>query len=72
MAVPESQRNTGLAPEAFIKENTHLWPQGRVHYRYATFEWDGLVEPVFSDPQLENITRAHNQIMRDVPCIKFM
>lgn len=72
MAVPESQRGTGLAPEAFIKERTHLWPQGLVHYRYETFEWDGLVEPVFSDSQLENITQARNQIMIDVPCIKFV
>ena len=43
-----------------------------MYYRFETFEWEGVVEPVFSDSQLENITQAHNQIMRDVPCIKFM
>ena len=72
MAVPESHLGTGLAPAAFIKARTHLWPRGVVYYRFETFEWEGVVEPVFSDSQLQNITQAHDHIMREVPCIKFM
>ena len=70
--VPESQ--VGRGPEeldAFLSDPELLWPNGYVPYCFETFEWDGVVEPVFLDSQMDNITKALDKIMLGVPCIKF-
>ena len=71
IAVPETHIGTGQAPNAFLNEPTKLWPRGYIPYTFETFEWDGTVEPIFLDDQIENITLAQGKIMRDVPCLKF-
>ena len=71
MAVPGTQSGAKLTLDAFISKMTALWPQGIVPYHIETFEWQGTHLPVFTDPQIENITQALGQIMREVPCIKF-
>ena len=71
IAVPETHLGTGLALDAFLTEPTALWPRGFIPYRIETFEWDGVVEPIFLDEQIENITLAQRKIMTDVPCLKF-
>ena len=54
--------------------NPHqMWPGGVVPYTIDTaisYE-SGLLEPVFSDGQIENITQAHHKIENGVPCIEF-
>ena len=71
IAVPETHLGTGLALDAFLNEPTALWPRGFIPYRIETFEWDGIVEPIFFDEQIENITLALGKIMTDVPCLMF-
>ena len=71
MAVPGQAMVAGTVQEAFLANRTQLWPQGLVSYRFETFQWDGITEPVFLDSQMENITSALEKIARDVPCIKF-
>ena len=71
IAVPGNYTDTGDAAAAFLNEKTNLWPRGLVNYRFETFEWDGVVEPVFLDSQMDNITKALDKIMLGVPCIKF-
>ena len=71
IAVPETHLGTGQALGAFLTEPTKLWPRGLISYRFEMYEWDGTVEPIFLDEQIENITTALGQIERDVPCIKF-
>ena len=71
IAVPESHVGKGSAQNAFLSDPTVLWHRGYVPYRIDTFEWDGVVEPIFLDDQIENITQSLGKIMRDVPCIKF-
>ena len=71
IAVPETHLGTGQAVNAFLNEPTKLWPRGYIPYRIETFEWDGIVEPIFLDDQIENITTAHQKIMTSVPCLKF-
>ena len=70
-AVPETHLGTGHALNAFLTEPTALWPRGFIPYRIETFEWDVIVEPIFLDEQIENITLAHRKIMTDVRCLKF-
>ena len=72
MAVPVDHLGMGIAPEAFLSKKANLWPRGIVYYKFETFEWEGVVEPVFLDSQMENITQALQLIMHNVPCIKFM
>ena len=55
----------------FRTAQNSLWPRGIVPYRIDTDEWDGLVEPVFLDSQIENITQALQKIQNGVPCIEF-
>ena len=38
-----------------------------IPYRIETFEWDGIVEPIFLDDQIDNIEN-----MTNVPCLKFL
>ena len=71
IAVPGNYTDTGDAAAAFLNEKTNLWPRGLVNYRFETFEWDGVVEPVFLNSQMDNITKALDKIMLGVPCIKF-
>ena len=71
IAVPETHLGTGQALDAFLTEPTRLWPRGFIPYRIETYQWDGIVEPIFLDDQIENITLAQGKIMRDVPCLKF-
>lgn len=71
IAVPEHHLVAGTVQEAFLANHTQLWPRGLISYRFEMFEWEGRVEPVFLDSQLANITTALDQIMQDVPCIKF-
>ena len=72
IAVPVGHLGAGIAPEAFLSKKTNLWPRGVVYYKFETYEWDGVVEPVFLDSQMENITQALQLIMHNVPCIKFL
>ena len=71
ISVPQSHLGTGEPLSAFLAQPSALWPRGLVSYRIETFEWEGKVEPIFSDEGVANITQALGQIMRDVPCIKF-
>ena len=71
IAVPQRHLGTGQALAAFLTEPSALWPRGLVSFRIETFEWEGVVEPVFTDEGVDNITQAMDQIMRNVPCIKF-
>ena len=71
IAVPQRHLGTGQPLAAFLTEPSALWPRGLVSYRIETFEWEGVVEPIFSDEGVANITQALGKIMRDVPCIKF-
>ena len=71
IAVPETHLGTGQALDAFLTDPTALWPRGVIPYRIETFEWDGIVEPIFLDEQIGNITLAQGKIMTDVPCLKF-
>ena len=49
MAVPVGHLGAGTAPEAFLSRKANLWPRGVVYYQFETFEWGGVVEPVFLD-----------------------
>ena len=40
-------------------------------YRIEEIEWKGVMEPIFLDNQIGNITLALGKIMTDVPCLKF-
>ena len=57
--------------DAFLADPELLWPNGFVPYCFETFEWDGEMQTIFMDDQIENITLALIKISRDVPCIKF-
>ena len=68
IAVPESHLNSGKALDAILTETTaRVWPRGYVPYRIDTF----VVEPIFLDEQIDNITLTLGKIMQDVPCLKF-
>ena len=57
--------------DSFRTAEDSLWPRGVVYYRIDTDEWNGLVEPVFLDTQIDNITEALQKIENGVPCIEF-
>ena len=61
IAVPETHLGTGQALDAFLTEPIALWPRGFIPYRIETFEWDGIVEPIFLDDQIDNITLAQGE-----------
>ena len=71
IALPPSLHLSGSALNSFLKATKSLWPFGRVPYRIDTDEWGGVVEPVFLDDQIENITQALQKIETGVPCIGF-
>ena len=63
IAVPAAHAGTGLALGAFLTRPSALWPRGFVPYRIESFEWNGEVEPIFLDEQIENITQSLTKIM---------
>ena len=72
IALPPNLHGSGSALNTFLKATKALWPLGRVPFRIDTDEWEvGVVEPVFSDSQIENITQALQKIETGVPCIDF-
>ena len=56
---------------SYVRDKSKLWPGAEVPYRIENDEWMGTVEPVFTDNQIENITRALQHIQDGVPCILF-
>ena len=72
IAVPVSHIGTDEdALDSFVNDQKALWMKGIVHYRIEEDEYEGIVEPVFSDAQIANITEALQQIETGVPCIEF-
>ena len=71
IAVTERSLGSGTTMNAFRTAQDSLWPRGVVPYRIDKDEWEGLVEPVFLDSQIENITHALQKIENGVPCIEF-
>ena len=69
IAVREGSLGSGTPMIAFRRDS--LWPRGVVPYKIDTDEFDGLVEPVFLDSQIDNITQALHKIENGVPCIEF-
>ena len=57
--------------DAFVTDQKALWMTGVVRYRIQEDEYEGIVEPVFTDDQIANITTALEQIENEVPCIQF-
>ena len=72
LAVPVSHIDANEAAlDAFVTEEKALWMTGIVRYRIEEDEYEGVVEPVFTDAQIANITEALQQIETKVPCIEF-
>ena len=72
IVLPPNVQGSSSALNTFLKSKKALWPRARVPYRIETYEWEeGLVEPVFLDSQIENITLALQRIETGVPCIDF-
>ena len=72
IALPPNLDGSTLALNTFLKSTKALWPRGRVPFRIDTEEWEvGVVEPVFLDSQIKNITIALQKIETGVPCIDF-
>ena len=71
IAVTEKSVGSGTAMNAFLTAQNSLWPRGVVPYRIDTDEWNGIIEPVFTDSQITNITQALFKIENGVPCIEF-
>ena len=74
IAVPASQAGSEEDKDtfdSFVTDQRALWMTGIVHYRIEEDEYEGVVEPVFADDQIGNITKALDQIETEVPCIEF-
>ena len=72
IVLPRSLHWSGSALNTFLRSTRALWPRGKVPYRIDTDEWEfGVMEPVFLDSQIENITQALWKIETGVPCIDF-
>ena len=72
IALPPNLHGTGSPLNTFLKATRSLWPRGRVPYRIDQDEWEvGVLEPVFLESQIENITQALHKIEMGVPCIDF-
>ena len=71
IALPPHPLGSEAALNSFLKAKKSLWPRGRVHYRIEEDEWNGIMEPVFLDSQIANITLALRKIEAGVPCINF-
>ena len=59
------------ALDAFVIDQKALWMTGIVRYRIEEDEYEGIVEPVYTEEQIANITKALHQIKTEVPCIEF-
>ena len=57
--------------DAFVINQKALWMTGIVRYRVEEDEYEGVIEPVYTDAQIANITEALEQIETEVPCIEF-
>ena len=71
IVVSESHIVEGDVQAAFVSDEAALWPKGFIPYRIDADDFGFGPEPVFTDPQIENITQSLQQICRDVPCIEF-
>ena len=71
IVVPESHLVGGEVQAAFVADGAALWPKGFIPYRIETEDFGNGPEPIFTDPQIENITQSLQQICTDVPCIQF-
>ena len=49
VAVAMSQGG-GQARHTFVTDPSNLWSNGRVNYRFETDVWNGVEEPIFTDP----------------------
>ena len=64
---------SGSSLNSYRVDNTSsLWLKGRVPYRIAEYEWDGITDPVFLDADIEKIHISLKKIEAGVPCIDFM
>ena len=70
IAVPVSHTGADTL-YGFVTNQEALWMTGIVHYRIDEDEYEGDWEPVFTDDQIANITTALEQIVTEVPCIRF-
>ena len=66
----EAHLNSGKALDAFLTEETSLWPRGYMPYSIEEIEWKGVMEPIFLDNHIDNISFLWGNIMMDVPCLK--
>ena len=41
-------------------------------YSIEEIEWKGVMEPIFLDNHIDNISLDLGNIMMDVPCLKFL
>ena len=71
IAVTERSLGSETTMNIFRTVQDSLWPRGVVPYRIDTEEWQGILEPVFLDTQIDNITQALQKIENGVPCIEF-
>ena len=71
IAVTERSLGSGTPMNILPSVQNSLWPRGVVPYRIDTEEWEGIIEPVFLDTQIDNITQALQKIENGVPCIEF-
>ena len=71
MAVPASHLSSSLGRHSFLQSSSLLWPGAVIYFRFQLYEWDGVMEPLFLDSQMDNITTAMDRIAAGVPCFKF-
>ena len=71
MAVPAGHLSSSQARDTFLQHDNLLWPGAVIYFRFERMEWDGVMEPLFLDSQMDNITTAMHRIAAGVPCFKF-
>ena len=65
LAVPVSHIGADEdALDSFVTDQKALWMKGIVHYRIEEDEYEGVVEPVFTDAQIANITARRGALHR--------
>ena len=72
IVVRETHLDSGKALDAFLTEETSLWPRGYMPYSIEEIEWKGVMEPIFLDNHIDNISLDLGNIMMDVHCLKFL
>ena len=70
MAVPEGSTG-GDTLDAFVRDEKALWNTGVVPYRFEVDEYQGNVEPVFTDAQMRKINESLQHIEAEVPYLEF-